>query len=290
MDKVKEVVTLCNLNFRKWFSSTRIKIILLLVVLLIYNNFSGVRLFAAAANVNVTPWGLPFLLSNFNNLIIIMFGYVFLYCNAPFIDEQKPYVILRSGRKIFSAAQILYIFVSSLIYAIFLAVATIVCSLPRVEFSPKWGKVFKTLAITSEGSQFNVALPVTEKITLNFTPIEAMVKQLLLLWLIGCFLGFLIFALNMHFPRFVGIGAASLFIFLDMFADFFRISHGYFSNRIYSFSPVSWANLTIQKCNPAEMLPTFTYQCTVLLMVITILVFIILLSFRKEEIEVIPQI
>ena len=250
----------------------------------------GIRSFTNAVHVPVTPWSLPFLMTTFNSLIIIMLGFVFLYCDAPFLDEQQPYLILRVGRRIFAAAQILYVFASSLVYTFFVFTMTVLCSLPRVEFSLKWGKIFKTLAITDAGSKYNVSLNVPESLMTHYSPLVAIAKQFLLLWLVGCFLGFLIFALNMRFPRTVGVGCASLFVFLDMFADFYRISHGYSGNQIYFFSPVSWANLSILKSNPAEALPTFTYACSVLIILIIILAFSIFVAFRKKTIEVLPQI
>ncbi|QNK42255.1 hypothetical protein [Caproicibacter fermentans] len=290
MDKVKATITLCGLDFRKWISSSRIKIILLLIVLMIYNYLQGVRSFTNAVHVSVTPWSLPFLMTTFNSLIIVMLGFVFLYCDAPFLDEQQPYLILRVGREIFSAAQILYVFVSSLTYTIFIFIMTVFCSLPRVEFSLKWGKIFKTLAVTDASSQYNVLLNIPESLMVHESPLTAIAKELLLLWLVGCFLGFLIFALNMHFPRAVGVGCASLLVFLDMFADFYRQTHGYSGNLIYFFSPVSWANLTVLKSDPAEVLPTFAYTCSVLILLVAILIFFIFIMFRRKTIEVLPQI
>lgn len=290
MGKIRTVITLCNLNFRKCFSSTRVLIILLLIIMMVYNYISGVRSFCNAMNVSVTPWSLPFFMTNFNSLIIIMLGFVFLNCDAPFMDEQQPYLILRTNRKILAVAQILYVFMSSLVYSVFVFVLTVICSLPRVEFSMKWGKVFKTLAATDAGSQFNIVLYVPESLVIHYSPIEAMAKQLLLLWLVGCFLGLLVFALNMHFPRAIGISCASLLTFLDMFADFYRRSHGYSGDQIYYFSPVSWVNLTIFQNKPSELLPPFTYVVTALILLIAILIVSIFISFRKKTIEVLPQI
>lgn len=290
MGEIKQVITICNLNFRKWLSNTRIQIIFLLDFLIIYNYLEGIRSFTNLVKVSVTLWSLPFFMTTFNSLIPIMLGFIFIYCNAPFLDEQQPYLIIRVGRMVFIVAQILYIFVSSLVYTIFIFLMTVFCSLPRLAFSLEWGKIFKTLALTNAGSQFNVALNIPDSLMSQNSPMEAIAKQILLLWLIGCFLGFLIFVFNIRFSRIVGISCASLFVFLDMFADFFRMSHGYFGNKIYYFSPVSWANLTIFKSDPAETLPTFTYACFILIFLIIILVAIIIILFRKRTIEVLPQI
>lgn len=290
MGEAGAVFTLCGMNFRKWLSNSRIKIVLLLIVLMIESYMRSIRSFTNAVQVSVTPWSLPFLMATFNSLIIIMLGFIFLYCDAPFLDEQQPYLIIRVGRKKFVCAQILYIVLSSLIYTIFIFTVTLLCSLPRLEFSLKWGKIFKTLALTDAASQFDVGFNVPNSLMLHYSPLQAMGLELLLIWLIGCFLGLMIFVLNIHFSRVIGTGCAALFVFLDMFADFYRISHGYSSNLIYFFSPVSWANLTIFQSDPSELLPTLTYALTILLLMITAFILIALRSFKKKEIEVLPQI
>ncbi len=290
MGNMNAMFALCGINFRKWLSNPRIKIILLLVALMINNYLRGIRSFTNAVQVSVTPWSLPFLMTTFNSLIIIMLGFIFFYCDAPFLDEQQPYLIIRVGRNRFIGAQILYIILSSLVYTVFVFAITILCSLPRIEFSLKWGKIFKTLALTDAAAQFGVILSVPDSLMLHYSPIKAILVELLLIWLIGSFLGLMILVLNIHFPRIIGVGCASLFVFLDMFADFYRISHGYTSNLIYFFSPVSWANLTVLQSGPSELQPSLPYAFTALLLLIINFLIIALVSFKKSEIEVLPQI
>lgn len=290
MDKIWSILILCSLNFRKWLTNVRIQVILLLVSLMIYNYMEGVHYFSRSVHVPMTPWSMPFLLTTFNSLIIIMLGYIFLYCDAPFLDEQQPYIIIRSGRTVYIIAQILYVVTSSLAYAIFILIMTLLCSLPEMKFSLEWGKVFKTLALTNAGSQFNVILHTPESFMIRYSPLEAIGKQIMMLWLVGSFLGLLIFFLNLFFPRFIGVCSTSLLVFLDMFADFFQKTHGYSGNQIYYFSPVSWANLSILQKDSAEMFPPFWYVCCVLIIFIVFFIIMILFIFRKKAIEVLPQI
>lgn len=290
MDKVRTISALSGLNFRKWAASTRIKIILLVTFLMVYNYMYGIRRFTSSVGVAVTPWALVFLMTSFTSLIIIMLGFVFLYCDAPFLDQHQPYILLRTGRKTFIAGQILYIFASSFLYTFFVFLMTVLCCLPNLQFSTGWGKIFKTLAVTGIGSQFGISFSVPQILVQNDTPLAAMGEQILLLWLVGCFLGFLIFTFNLFLPRIYGIIFASLLVLLDMFADFYSISHGISGNMIYFFSPVSWANLNILKNRPNDILPSFSYVCTALIVLIIIFIVCITLLFRKKEIEISPQI
>lgn len=289
MDKFKAIKSLVSVRFRQWNSNRRLQMILLLVVLMIFNILSGVRQVSIDTKIPLSPWAVTGVLNTFDSLIIILLGYVFIYCDAPFLDELQPYVLLRCGRSIFCKAQILYIAASSFVYAVFIWATSLLCSLPNLSFSLSWGKVLKTAATIGLSNQYGSMLQLSAS-TIQMPALEAFLKEMLLLWLTGCFIGLLIFLLNLRFSRAVGITCASVLVFCNMFASMFSVSHGVFGGVIYWFLPTSWANLGILQSQASDPLPPFAYAVGMLLLLNGLFSVLIYRTFRKKEIEVLPQI
>lgn len=289
MNNVRAVFSLSGIHFRKWGSSYRILVIFVLLILTLYNALTGIRSLCTDIDIPVSPWSLMAITSTYFTYIILLMGYVFLYCDAPFLDEQQPYVILRCGRKMFCKAQILYIALSSLIYTFFVFGVTLLFTLPNISFSTQWGKVLNTLALTNLNSKYANILEMSDTI-LQMPALEAFAKQILLLWLTGCFIGLLIFVLNLKFSRVVGISCAAILVFMNMFASMFSISHGQFGGVIYWFLPTAWANLGILQSRASDPLPPFAYAVGMLIFLNALFSIIIYKMFKKKEIEVLPQI
>lgn len=53
-------------------------------------------------------------------MMMLFLGVVLLFCDAPFIEDEQPYIMLRSGRRIWFIGQMLYIVVASVLYLIVL--------------------------------------------------------------------------------------------------------------------------------------------------------------------------
>ena len=284
MGKVIRIFSCCAQNLRKWPSNPRIYVLGLLLIGFLFEWVRPIADFSSAVHVSVTPWVFPYLSLSQKVLLLIMLGIVLLFCDAPFIDAHQPYVIIRSGKRDWLLGQILYIMVASALYFLFIALISTLLMLPNLTFSSEWGKIFGTLALTDAGSQFKINLPISYKLQLTYTPIAAMAWSFFLNWLIGTFLGLLMFVLNMRFTREIGAIVATFLVILQYFCF---SANGFL---LWHFSPVSWASLENLDITHTSALPSITYAVSVLIGLNLILILLAVIFIRKKDIDVLPPV
>lgn len=120
MGKVFACFSIALHNFKKWAVNPRLYILLLMEVLYLHSRLSPVGELCARTGYKVTPYLLPFLLDEGSAVMMLFLGVVLLFCDAPFIEDEQPYIMLRSGRRIWFIGQMLYIVVASVLYLIVL--------------------------------------------------------------------------------------------------------------------------------------------------------------------------
>ncbi|MBP1546275.1 MAG: hypothetical protein J6A37_06720 [Oscillospiraceae bacterium] len=281
MKWVKSVFSICFQNIRKWRSDYRIWTIavLLFVMLKIY-----VDDFAELSNhmqAEMSVWIFPFLYEQYYMKLIFTIPLVLLFCNAPFIDSNQIYVYIRAGRTRWLTGQILYVFIASGLYYLFILISSIILSLINGEFSFEWGKLLKTLA------DFNVSnlsaypfIEISSNIIHFFTPIQAMGFTFLVSWSNAVLLGMIIFTLNyLTRQQYIGMTVASLLV---VFSFFVEIS-GY--PILINFSPTSW--ITLDKIDIGGMTeyPSFYTCLSIYWGVIFILIISAYIFGKRKEID-----
>ncbi|SHH34394.1 hypothetical protein [Desulfosporosinus lacus] len=284
MVKINIIAHCCAQNLRKLPANPRCYVLGLFLIGVLAEYILPISNFSHIVQIPATPWVFPYLALDPRLLALIMLGIVFLFCDAPFIDSHQPYVIIRSGKKNWLLGQIAYIIVASAIYFMLIFLVSVLFLLPNITFSSEWGKVLGTLGITDAGNQFNVPLGISYALQLNYSPIAAMAWSLLMAWLVGTFLGLLIFVLNMRFTREIGVVVSTALVFLQ----YFCFEAGGFL--LYSFSPVSWANLNMLDTTYTSALPSVTYAVSALISLSLILILLTALLMRKKDIDVLPPV
>lgn len=296
MGKLKNVLPICKNNYLKWRSTPRVLLVFLLLAVFMFNTTAGTRALTSAQNMAVTPWLFPFITGYSLNIDILFLALILLFCDAPFFDEQFPYLCMRSGRTIWAIGQILYVITASLLFAVSTYLLSLLFCLPNLGFSMQWGKILRMMSLpmsdqfvhdymTGTMSNFGACANIMSQ----FAPLQATLISVLFMWLNGVFLGLLMFAVNLCAHQGFGTLAASFFVLLDFFASLFSDGHGFQANIIYYFSPVSWVNLTNLQMD-ANYRPPIGYALAVLLALITFLAVLSTYFMKRREIEVIPEI
>lgn len=131
MGKVFACFSITLHNFKKWAVNPRLYILLLIEVLYLHSRLSPVGELCARTGYKVTPYLLPFLLDEGSAVMMLFLGVVLLFCDAPFIEDEQPYIMLRSGRRIWFIGQMLYIVVASVLYLIVLYFISVLVLLER---------------------------------------------------------------------------------------------------------------------------------------------------------------
>ena len=136
----------CGLNtFLKWKGNPKIWVVGLFLIFYVYNLTAPIVKFCKEVNYAVSPWLFPYFFSNSTTLLLFMLAFVLYLCDAPFLDQQQVFVLLRTGRQKWTVGQLLYIAAAS--FAFFLAIffLSLIFTWPHLQFMNDWGKIIGTL-------------------------------------------------------------------------------------------------------------------------------------------------
>lgn len=234
--------------------------------------------FAQENGISVSTWLLPFLFDYQYTITIYGIVIVLLFCDAPFIEENEAYLLLRTKRSLWFKAQICYTLSLSFIYTISLFIVSIMVVIFNIEFTSSWGKAIQTVANTyPEGINIGFNL----RIISEYSPVEATFFSMLFFFLACFVIATIIFTINLYTNRYVGsalcISFSLLVIFVQNTTNF----------TLLFLSPLSWARLTFVDFDYKTNFPTPMYIITVSIIVSSIFWTIAYLKFRKSDIN--PQ-
>lgn len=269
MNSVKSVFSICAQNFRKWATDYRMWTIAVLLIVMTFIFADDVRKNAAVLGSDVSMWIFPLLyLSRYMKLVFTL-PVVLMFCNAPFVDKNQTFVMMRTSRVKWLCGQILYIIVASAVYYLFIFLLSVLSTVFIADFSFDWGGTFYSLAYGGISMPDNVMKVEVPKIIIEyFTPIQACLFTFLMSWLAGIFLGMIIFFFNLVTQnRNVGIVVSFAFVvWAFMVKDTFGLG------RYRKISPISWNTLENIDVGGLTQYPTFPYCVSVLSVSILLLI------------------
>lgn len=285
-------IFLCSMtNYKKWKVDATIYTLFILIIVFSIWNFSGVYDYARIVGFGVSPWIFPHILTS--PVVMPIYGCfaMLLFSKAPFIDRHTPFLLMRTGRVTWVLGQLLYIFLTSLLYTIINYVITVITFIPYIEFTTDWGKVLRTLA-TNPASAYDKGITLTVlikgSIITYFSAIEATILSLGLFFLVTLFIGIVIFSLNLIIGKMSGIITVGVLVFISYFSIFVgRLTIGF---KIYYFSPLSWSSLQYIDWYSSGDSPSFRYAVAFLLGTSLILCILSVYSFYKKDINTVEGV
>ena len=272
----KSVMLIALHNFRKWVYDCRVWIALFLVLIFVHSTTKQLSDICNYTNTKVSPWIFPFLYMPYYKKLLFFFPLILIFSNAPFIDKNQLYVLIRSGKSKWCIGQILYIAITSALYFLFIMVFSVVLNLDCIEFTGEWGKLLNTLGHTDIAYRFRLGFQSEKDVISMFTPMSAMWFTFLHSWISGMILGFVVFLFNMKI-RGSGSFLASFMLVLSAVAAK-NIS-------LLKVSPVSWSTLNHIQLKPNDRLPSYGYVTTVYVIILLILFATILFSAKRYNFD-----
>ncbi|MCI5890130.1 MAG: hypothetical protein MRZ68_02905 [Lachnospira sp.] len=219
--------------------------------------------------------------------IIYLILVVFIFCDAPFIDTNQPYVFLRCNRNIWSIGQVLYIIIGSFIMVTMLFVSTIIVNIRYIRWDSTWGDVISYASVTNVLANMglsNDTIGFSGKIVKYFSPLQAIAFTTLLLWMSFMLIGLIIYVINIITrSQLLGILTVSFLVMLSSGVDMLP---GSIKERAIWFSPFSWNTLNNIKVTATSELPTIDYILGMYIGMIVILCIIAVVAGRKLVIDV----
>ena len=281
MSFLKTIFHIAFQNMRKWQTDYRIWTIAVFIIVMTLIYSDNVKMIADFLGFDMPVWIFPFMYSQFYTKVVFTIPVVLMFCDAPFVDKNQIFIMMRTSRTSWLCGQILYIVLASGIYYLFIFVVSILSTVFYGGFSFEWGSVLTALAYDS-GIEFEAgvaSVQVSPIVVDYFSPLLACYFTFLLSWLTAIFLGLLVFMFNLLTgTRLWGIITGSALIA-------FTINAHRQVNRLW-FSPISWNTLDKIDVGGLTMRPSFTYCICILALLILMLITAIFLFGRRKSLDV----
>lgn len=282
---VKRIFSIAMYSIHQWLTNPRVISLFVLMSVFVWGDFRPISELSVMTQVRTNPLIFPFFSNNPVKQLILMAGVIFLFSDAPFINKNQPYIVIRSKRVSWVLGQILYIIIGSAIYFFVLMSVSILVLLPHATFATNgWGKIVNTLAQTNAGLQIKLQFGVLKKITGSYSPIGAFGISFLLNWGAACFFGLLMFAINLRLNRAYGIIVSGGILFFDL------LVMNALSPAFYYFSPVSISRLGVLDPLGVSSFPNITYPFIFYGISIVIFSISLVLCVRRAPIEITSEL
>lgn len=286
MTLFKNAIQIVGYQFKRWKRDYRIYVLAILVCILLAKNIAGVLEFSYETGYRINPWIFPVLLeSYFVSMgllkVLLLFGMILLFCDAPFYDGMKPYLIIRCGRRAGCIGEIIYIAAASFVYVLFVWGISLLCLLPRISFQLTWGKVLGTLAMTEAGGIYAPTLCFNSQMISSYQPLEASLLTFLNFWLFGIIIGLIIYTANIFLKnKITGVIFVSFLILMDPVFAYLEQAGNFW------FSPASWVSISRLNRISGSDYPTECYVLIIYLLVILGLIGIIYWKSKTKIVEI----
>lgn len=232
-------IRICVQNLRKWLGNSRIYIAFVIVFLFTLIYTKGLWLVADNFGEKLSIYIFPFLTTYRYMKIIYLFPLLLLFCDAPFVDANQQFVMIRSSRLSWGIGQMLYIICGSFFYALFMLLSSIIVNIGHIQMGASWGKSLILAGTTNICSVLGIqydTVQISSIIVKYYTPAQAMLWSFLFLWMICIILGLIIYDFNILFQsNIVGLFAAGFLILFTAVVDGIQ--------QWIWYSPVSWSSL-----------------------------------------------
>ncbi len=284
MSEIKSVFLCAAGTARKRFFSYKTFVVFAVILIFHWYAYGGMPKVCEYLQLAVSPWVFPFFIAAPTMFFVVGGMALLLHCDAPYMDAQMSFMIIRTGRRAWIRAQILYVCLSSLVYAVFHVLASWFVMLPHVKYSDGWGSVLKGLAndpgIFGQAG-VRVGFQPYSELMKAFTPLEAMGWSILLLWLGTVFLGMVILFMRVLTGKTSGIAVGG---FLAAFA-YFSAFQGQMAmgGNGYYFSPVNWMSPIYIDWNRTGNFPPPAYVLTVYIVLIVSMMLVSVDLFCRKD-------
>lgn len=276
-----KALRICWQNVRKWGGNRRIWMLIILSILSVHLYTRGLWDICSYVGEPMSPWIFPFLFIFRYMKIEFMIPLVFIFCDAPFVDSNQMYVMLRTDRTTWGIGQVLYIFAGSFFYMFVLMMSTIVLNIGHIKWDNTWGNVLGLAGTSTVQTVLGHATDTVKVLGIvikYFTPVQAMFFSALLMWLSFVLTGLIIYVLNIITgTKFIGVCVASFFIIFTAVADGKSI--------ITRVSPMSWNSLNNIDIGGMTEYPGIVYVLTLYIVMIVVLSIIAVAAGRKTSIN-----
>ena len=281
-----KILKCCKLNLMQWRIQPKFLLMLVFYLLHILDRMWTFRVFLQANDLKAAPWTLPALLG-YNKgqwYLIAMLAFIFIICDAPFLNRQQQLVLQRVGKRQWISGQLLYLVVLSFLFALVTWLCTWVFLLPEVEWTTQWGVGIQSATRNLNSFAVRPGMIVESAVLKNWSAPGATAWVFLMQFLTGIFLGELVLVLNLWARRGIGVCIAIFLTVLSFTIRHFEGMAGYVKHLVF-ISPVNWTDLTMVG-DAAEKQPSLLYCVSFLLIFIVGLATLAITTIHRCNLDI----
>ena len=162
---------------------------------------------------------------------------VYLFSNAPYLNRNGMYQMIRQGKYKWLLSQLGSIILSGFSFTAVLFFTGWIRMLPHMDWTLSWGRMMKTLAVTNAASQLNVTFVLKPSFMQSMEAWQAGLLAFMLDSFVFILIGFLLLAIGLLFNRMAALIFTGILAIVPFVTNSWNLSRHLMINL---FSPVSW--------------------------------------------------
>ncbi len=236
MDKFIYIIQMCKV---KIFSKKFVGLIFFLWTS-IFIFLAPLKKISRRMGCGISPWGLPFLLSNVFFVLIFWASVVYFFSDVPYSTRESMYQYIRVGKNKWGRLQLFQIIVNSFIIVLCLFILSILTLWKDIKITSGWGEIYYTVSMTDIFKEYEILFNVPYKIISHYSVAKAIGLTLIILFLSVTFVGITMFFVGLKFSNSASIFVGEIFAITPLISS--NISKRW-KNEIFYFTPSSWVGI-----------------------------------------------
>ena len=209
---------------------------------------------------------------------------VYLFSNAPYLNRNGMYQMIRQGKYKWLLSQLGSIILSGFSFTAVLFFTGWIRMLPHMDWTLSWGRMMKTLAVTNAASQLNVTFVLKPSFMQSMEAWQAGLLAFMLDSFVFILIGFLLLAIGLLFNRMAALIFTGILAIVPFVTNSWNLSRHLMINL---FSPVSWLQTGLfytENMMYAEM-PPVLWIWGMLAAYLALAVFLALLGVKRNHFQ-----
>lgn len=209
---------------------------------------------------------------------------VYLFSNAPYLNRNGMYQMIRQGKYKWLLSHLGSIILSGFSFTAVLFFTGWIRMLPHMDWTLSWGRMMKTLAVTNAASQLNVTFVLKPSFMQSMEAWQAGLLAFMLDSFVFILIGFLLLAIGLLFNRMAALIFTGILAIVPFVANSWNLSRHLMINL---FSPVSWLQTGLfytENMMYAEM-PPVLWIWGMLSVYLALAVFLALLGVKRNHFQ-----
>lgn len=208
--KLRMIFVTAFYNFRQWKGNGRVICAFLFAFILCFLLTGKLVAFAEQQETSMQlVEAFIWTFGDSNSILLASVLLLLLFGDMPFVTTATPFFLARESRKLWILGQIVYTFLATSLYLLFILVSTCVLCIKYSFVGNRWSETAAMLAYSDAGKE--IALPATVKTLEMSRPYYAMLCIFLLMLLYALVLVFILLFFNIWKGQLAGVISALAF-------------------------------------------------------------------------------